>query len=127
MNARIRSPREVVEDYNFSVWNTRDLDLADELLGDQVIRHDVGESRTLTHTEAVQRVADTWTLFSELRFELILLIEGNDSEHVTIAYEAHMTLTDGKSLVIGSMEIFRVVGGRIVEVYNCGHKEGVWQ
>ena len=53
-----------MEDYNFSVWNTRDLDLADELLGDQVIRHDVGESRTLTHTEAVQRVADTWTLFS---------------------------------------------------------------
>ena len=55
----------------------------------------------------------------ELRFELILLIEGNDSEHVTIAYEAHMTPgPTAKSLVIGSMEIFRVVGGRIVEVYK---------
>ena len=27
---------------------------------------------------------------------------------------------------IGSMEIFRVVDGRITEVWNCGYKQGVW-
>jgi len=25
------------------------------------------------------------------------------------------------------MEIFRVVEGRITEVWNCGYKQGVWQ
>ncbi|MDH6197100.1 hypothetical protein M2272_003753 [Mycobacterium frederiksbergense] len=25
-----------------------------------------------------------------------------------------------------SMEIFRVVDGRITEVWNCGYKQGVW-
>jgi hypothetical protein len=25
------------------------------------------------------------------------------------------------------MEIFRVVDGRITEVWNCGYKQGVWQ
>jgi hypothetical protein len=24
------------------------------------------------------------------------------------------------------MEIFRVVAGRITEVWNCGYKQGVW-
>ena len=37
-----------------------------------------------------------------------------------------MTLKDGTSVNIGSMEIFRVVGGRITEVWNCGYKQGVW-
>ncbi|MGC2795500.1 MAG: nuclear transport factor 2 family protein, partial [Mycobacterium sp.] len=35
-------------------------------------------------------------------------------------------LKDGTATQVGSIEIFRVVGGRIVEVYNCGHKQGVW-
>jgi len=25
------------------------------------------------------------------------------------------------------LEIFRVVDGRIIEVWNCGHGQGVWQ
>ena len=33
----------------------------------------------------------------------------------------------GTELSIGSMEIFRVVDGRITEVWNCGYKQGVWQ
>jgi hypothetical protein len=38
-----RTAREVVELYNLAVWNKRDFDLAEELMGDTVIRHDVGE------------------------------------------------------------------------------------
>jgi predicted SnoaL-like aldol condensation-catalyzing enzyme len=36
-------------------------------------------------------------------------------------------LKDGTEVTIGSMEIFRVVDGRITEVWNCGYKQGVWQ
>lgn len=121
-----RSAREVVEQYNLIVWNERDFALADQLLGDSVIRHGVGEVTTLTHEQAVARVVDYWAMFETIRFDLHLVVAGDDGEHVTVVYQTPMTLKDGTETTIGSMEIFRVVDGRITEVWNCGHKEGVW-
>jgi predicted SnoaL-like aldol condensation-catalyzing enzyme len=122
-----RSAREVVELYNFVVWNKRDFKLAEALMGDTVIRHDVGEAKTLTHDEAVSRIVDTWGMFDELRFDLRLVVAGDDGEYVTIVYESPMKLKDGTDTTISSMEVFRVVDGRITEVWNCGYKQGVWQ
>ena len=122
----VRTAREVVELYNLVGWNKRDFALAEELMGDSVIRHDVGETQTLTHRQAVQRIIDHWAMFETIRFDLNLVVAGDDGEHVAIAYESPMTLTDGNAMTISSMEIFRVVGGRIVEVWNCGYKQGVW-
>ena len=122
-----RSAREVVELYNLVVWNKRDFDLADELMGETVIRHGVGGAHTLTHEEAVNRIVDTWDMFDEIRFDLNLVVAGDDGEHVAIVYQSPMELKDGTKTDVGSMEIFRVVDGRITEVWNCGYKQGVWQ
>jgi predicted SnoaL-like aldol condensation-catalyzing enzyme len=122
-----RTAREVVELYNFVVWNERAFALADELMGDTVIRHDMREVKTLTHEEAVKRIVDTWEMFDKLRFDLNLVVAGEDGEHVAIVYESPMTTKDGSETTISSMEIFRVVDGRITEVWNCGYKQGVWQ
>ncbi|NVN53859.1 nuclear transport factor 2 family protein [Mycolicibacterium hippocampi] len=122
-----RSAREVVELYNLVVWNERDFALAEELLGDSVIRHDAGEeATTLTHDEAVARVVDHWEMFETIRFDLNLVVAGDDDEHVAIVYQSPMTLKDGTETTVASMEIFRVVDGRITEVWNCGYKQGVW-
>ena len=121
-----RSAREVVELYNLVVWNYRDVALAEELLGDSVIRHEVGEAVVLTHAEAVQRVVDHLEMFDKIRFDLNLVVAGDDGEHVAIVYQSPMTLKDGTRVDVGSMEIFRVVDGRITEVWNCGYKQGVW-
>ncbi len=121
-----RTAREVVELYNLVVWNERDFDLAEELMGEEVIRHDVGESHTLTHQEAVARIVDHWDMFETIRFDLNLVVAGDDGEHVAIVYQSPMKLKDGTETTVGSMEIFRVVDGRIVEVWNCGYKQGVW-
>ncbi|MDY6996563.1 MAG: nuclear transport factor 2 family protein [Actinomycetota bacterium] len=121
-----RSAREVVELYNLVVWNKRDVALADELLGDAVIRHEVGESTTLTHDEAVKRVVDYLEMFESIRFDLNLVVAGDDGQHVAIVYECPMRTKDGTETTIGSMEIYRVVDGRITEVWNCGYKQGVW-
>ena len=121
-----RSAREVVELYNLVVWNTRDLALAVELMGETVTRHEVGEAVVLTHDEALKRIVDHLALFDEIRFDLNLVVAGEDGEHVAIVYQSPMTLTDGTEVTIGSMEIFRVVDGRITEVWNCGYKQGVW-
>jgi len=122
-----RTAREVVELYNLVVWNERNFDLADELMGDTVIRHEVGEAQTLSHEQAVQRVDDNWALFDKLRFDHNLVVAGDDGEHVAIVYQSPMELKDGTKTSVGSMEIFRVVEGRITEVWNCGYKQGVWQ
>ena len=121
------SAREVVELYNLVVWNKRDFALAEELMGESVIRHEVGEAQTLTHEQAVGRIVDNWAMFDKLRFDLNLVVAGDDGEHVAIVYQSPMELKDGTKTSVGSMEIFRVVEGRIVEVWNCGYKQGVWQ
>jgi predicted SnoaL-like aldol condensation-catalyzing enzyme len=115
-----RTAREVVELYNLVVWNERDFGLAEDLMGDTVIRHDVGESHTLTREQAVNRIADIWEVSDELRFDLSLVVAGDDGEHVAIVYQSPVKLKDGTETTVGSMEIFRVVEGRIVEVWNCG-------
>lgn len=122
----VRTAREVVEQYNWVVWNEKDFALADELLGETVIRHDVGEAKMLTHEEAVARVVDQWAMFETIRFDLNLIVAGDDGEYVAIVYESPMTFPDGNAMTISSMEIFRVVDGRITEVWNCGYKQGVW-
>jgi predicted SnoaL-like aldol condensation-catalyzing enzyme len=118
--------RTVVELYNLVVWNERNIDLAEQLLADTVIRHEVGEMRTLTHAEAVQRVVDMWQLVDSLHFDLNVVIEGDDGEHVAIVYDSTITTKDGAETNIASIEVFRVVDGKITEVWNCGYQQGVW-
>jgi predicted SnoaL-like aldol condensation-catalyzing enzyme len=126
MSPAPRTAREVVELYNLVVWNERNLDLAEELFGDNVIRHEVGEAQTLTHAQAVQRVADMWQLFDRLRFDLNIVVAGDDGEHVAIVYDSAMATKDGTETNVASIEVFRVVDGKITEVWNCGYKQGVW-
>ena len=121
-----RTAREVVELYNYRVWNERDTALAGELFGDSVVRHGVGGSRTLTHREAVARVEDHLATFETITFELPVIVAGDDGEHVAIVYDTTLTTTDGEPAQVGSMEVFRVVDGRIVEVWNCGREMGRW-
>jgi predicted SnoaL-like aldol condensation-catalyzing enzyme len=126
MSPAARSARKVVELYNLVVWNERNLDLAEELIGDTVTRHEVGEATVLTHEEAVNRIIDRWAMFEAIRFDLNLVVAGDDGEHVAIVYQSPMTLKDGTHVDVGSMEIFRIVAGKIIEVWNCGYKQGVW-
>ncbi|BBY38361.1 hypothetical protein MMAN_24950 [Mycobacterium mantenii] len=118
--------RTVVELYNLVVWNECNIGLAAELLADTVIRHEVGGARTLTHAEAVQRVADMWQMADSLHFDLNVVIEGDDGEHVAIVYDSTITTKDGTETNIASIEVFRVVDGKITEVWNCGYQQGVW-
>ncbi|MEZ0352973.1 nuclear transport factor 2 family protein [Mycobacterium sp. pR1184] len=122
----VRTAREVVELYNLVVWNERDIELAEELLGDTVIRHEVGTARTLTHAEAVARVADMWAQVESLHFDLNVVIANEDGEHVAIVYDSTISTVDGDQTHIASIEVFRVVAGRITEVWNCGYHQGVW-
>ncbi len=121
-----RTAPEVVELYNLVVWNERNFDLAEELFADTVIRHEVGEAHTLTREQAVNRVKDLWEIFDKLSFDLNIVVAGDDGEHVALVYDSSMTTKDGTETNVASIEVFRVVAGRITEVWNCGYKQGVW-
>ena len=122
----MRTARELVELYNLVVWNECDPALAEELFADTVIRHEVGEAHTLTREQAVNRVKAVWEMFDELRFDLNIVIAGDDGEHVAIVYDSTMTTKDGTETNVASIEVFHVVEGKITEVWNCGYKQGVW-
>jgi len=121
-----RTAREVVELYNLVVWNEHNIDLAEELLANTVIRHEVGEAHTLTHAQAVQRVKDMWQMVDSLHFDLNVVVAGGDGEHVAIVYDSTITADDGTETNVASIEVFRVVDGKITEVWNCGYQQGVW-
>jgi predicted SnoaL-like aldol condensation-catalyzing enzyme len=80
--------------------------------------------------EDAQGVKDIWAMFDKLRFELNVVIAGDDGEHVAIVYDSTMTTKDGTETntetKVASIEVFRVVDGKITEVWNCGYKQGVW-
>ena len=125
MSTAVRTAREVVELYNLELWNNRKFDLADELIADTMIRHEVGESQTLTREQALKRVTDTWAEFDHIQFDLNIVVASAEGEHVTIVYDS--VLSKGENDVrVASIEVFRVVDGKIIEVWNCGYKLGVW-
>jgi predicted SnoaL-like aldol condensation-catalyzing enzyme len=125
MTSSVRTAREVVEAYNLELWNQQRLELADEIIADTMIRHEVGEAHTLTRAEALKRVTDTWAQMDSLRFDLNIVIDGGDGEHVAMVWDSTMSKDDNE-VKVASIEVFRVVNGQIVEVWNCGYKLGVW-
>ena len=44
----------------------------------------------------------------------------------SIPHKATIKTKDGTETNIASMEVFRVVDGKITEVWNCGYQQGVW-
>jgi predicted SnoaL-like aldol condensation-catalyzing enzyme len=121
----LKTPREVVEAYNFELWNKRRYELADELIADTVIRHEIGTVETVTREQSLQRVNDAWGRVEHLEFTLLRVIA--EGELVAIVYQCRSRTCDGKEIPLGSIEIFRVVDGRICEVWNAARTYAEWQ
>lgn len=122
----MRTAREVVELYNLELWNNRRYELADEIIADTMVRHEVGRSQTLTRAQALRRVQDMWEQFERLHFVLNSVIADDDGQHVAIVYDSTVAAKDGTQFQIAGIEVFRVVDGRITDVWNCGYGQGVW-
>ena len=120
-----RTAREIAELYTFSVWNERNLDLADTLLADTMIRHDVGEAHSVTRAEVRKMIEDTWASSDKFRYDLRLLIADDDGEHVAIVYDATVVQA-GQLIQVASIEVYRVVDGQISEMWSFGGKQGLW-
>ncbi|MDX1875077.1 nuclear transport factor 2 family protein [Mycolicibacterium sp. 120266] len=119
------SPAAVVERYNYELWNDRNYAVGEEVIGEQIIRNTPGGRTVLTHDEAIQRVRDLWAGVKSVHFTLVHMVA--DVELCSIVYQADIVNHDGSQDVISSIEVYRVVAGRIAEVWNpCTYDHGRW-
>ena len=117
------TPIEVVEAYNYELWNKQNYELGGQIIADEMIRHYPGKTVTLTRQEALQRVRDThanehWSC--DFKLPKILV----DGEYVTMFWENHGTSNEGDDFLYSSIEVFRVVDGQIHECWNPSYVEG---
>ncbi|TQK28776.1 SnoaL-like protein [Arthrobacter sp. SLBN-53] len=118
-------PRTVIERYNYELWNERNYAVGEQIIGEQIIRNTPGGRTVLTHDEAVQRVRDLWAGVRSVHFTLPHIVA--DDQLCSIVYQADIVQHDGTRDVISSIEVYRVAGGRIVEVWNpCTYDHDRW-
>jgi ketosteroid isomerase-like protein len=120
-----RSARETVQRYLDVLYNERRLDLIPELIADPTWRHKAGEVKQLTMVETIERLQATLDLCPELHFETVVLHD--DSTMVTVNWNGRSTQQDGRSFEYCGIEVFRVVDGKIVEIWNSRETGGHWQ
>jgi predicted SnoaL-like aldol condensation-catalyzing enzyme len=118
------STRDVVRRYSLELWNERRFELGRELLAEPIIRHAPTELVVLSQQQAIDRVREMWQTVEHVEFTLLHTIV--DGEYCAIVYRADMRLPGGDTDAIASIEVFRVVAGRIVEVWNNAHEHGRW-
>ena len=136
-----RDARELVAEYVERVWNRGDSSAVVDLCADPYVRHDAGGSRVMSHADQLDRVtgeraAGTAADGRSLHFETLLL--AGDGRDVTWVW--NMTGPTGTELAdsgveaevvaeelrICGNEVFRVVAGRIAEVWYSPPMPGHW-
>jgi predicted SnoaL-like aldol condensation-catalyzing enzyme len=120
-----RTPTEVVSTYLDVLYNQRRLDLIPDLIADPTWRHAPGEVKRLSLAESIERLTRLLELCPVLRFESSVTVAAGDK--VAVAWNGWSTQTSGKSYELAGIEIFRVVDGRIVEIWNSREARGLWQ
>lgn len=119
-----RTARETVTTYLDVLYNQRRLDLIPDLIADPTVRHHAGEVKTLDLAATIARLQATLDLCPVLQFRTAMIHD--DGVMVTVAWNGNSTQTSGKSYVYCGIEVFRVVDGRIVEIWNSRETRGHW-
>ena len=72
--------------------------------------------------ETIERLQDTLDLCPELHFDTVVLHD--DGTMVTVNWNGRSTQRDGRSFEYCGIEVFRVVDGKIVEIWNSREAAG---
>ncbi len=112
--------RQVVATYIDEVWNKGRIELVPQLCAEIVVRHDANSVTRLTQAEQIARIEHN---YRELQpwFEVVIL--AGDARDVTLVW--NVTGRDPAWRLCG-VEIFRVIDGKISEVWNTPYVDGAW-
>jgi len=120
LNLENASAREIVRIYNDLLWNEKRTDLVEKICANPMVRHDPNKSSSLTHLEQIQRIEAFWPQ-KQPKFEARIL--AGDDTYVTLVWD--MTSRNSDDRLCG-IEVFKVVDGRVTDVWNSGYYPGRW-
>jgi hypothetical protein len=110
------TPLRVVQMYNDDVWGKHQRHLIEQLLADPLRRHHPGATQVFSHADMLQRYDDYFTRFRAMHaVGRHYICEG---AYVTLVWDIDMEAHHGAVTTISGIEIFKVVGGRITDVWN---------
>ena len=121
----VRTPAETVHTYLEEVYNQGHVERAAGLISDPTWRHQDGKLSQLTLAETVARIKENFRIWPHMRFDSIVTLV--DGDKVAVNWNGYLTKPDGEVQHLYGIEIFRVTGGKIVEIWNSKEWPGLWQ
>jgi steroid delta-isomerase-like uncharacterized protein len=126
--------KALVERFYDQVWNVGNVDVAAEVFAEDYVRHDLRPSEALAGPAGQAKIAaDFRAAFPDLHMELdIVLAEGDlvaarwTTEGTNTGPWAGRPAT-GKRARFSGGNIFRIEGGKVVELWNHRHDLGLMQ
>jgi steroid delta-isomerase-like uncharacterized protein len=106
-------------------WDAGQLDVIDEVFGNDYVRHDLRPTEAAPGAEGQKRItADFRAAFPDLRFEVEIMIA--EDEFVAARWTARGTHTGrwgaveptGRRASLSGVNIFRFENGRVAEIWN---------
>jgi predicted SnoaL-like aldol condensation-catalyzing enzyme len=110
-----KSPRRIVERYNEDIWNAGKRGPITEIVANPLRRHHPGGTQVFTHEDMLKRF-DGY----QKRFPVQKVICRHyicEGPYVTLIWDFRFP-QDGKEQIWSSIEIFKVEGGKITDVWN---------
>jgi len=116
------------------VWNHGHLEVADEVFAEDYVRHDLRPTQALPGPAGQKKIAaDFRAAFPDLLYTLDLLLAEGDLVAARWTMEGGHTgqwgnqPPTGKHLRFSGVNIFRLAGGKVVEIWNHRDDLGVAQ
>jgi steroid delta-isomerase-like uncharacterized protein len=117
--------KALVQRFYEEVWRRGNLDVADEIFAHDYVRHDLRATEAAPGPEGQKQIASAFrAAFPDLSFDVEILVA--EGEHVAARWTAAGTHTGpwgpneptGRSVRFSGVNIFRLDGGRVVELWN---------
>lgn len=120
MSSRDVPPVDVVRRYLDEVYHEGRVEVVREICANPMLRHDPGVVTPMSHEEQIARInADLpqWQPW----FTIDVL--AGDTRYATLVWTAHGRTADR---TLSGIEVFRVVEGRITDVWNTAYSDQPW-
>ncbi len=101
----------------FDAYNRNDVEAIIAMVGEEQVRHVGGETAVLDAAASRRRVEHWFEVYRTMHFEAVVVVA--EGELASAAWNAVATPHSGDPVTVSSIETFRIVDGRIVEVWNA--------
>lgn len=115
---------ELLQRYTDEVWNAGDAERIRAFVTDPCWRHEPGGTHAVSADDNVTRVATLLTRFPGLHITVQHVVVGG--EYAVARYTLRWVDEAHGDQAVGGIEVFRIVHGRITEVWNTPPGDGAW-